>query len=69
MAGVLDVYDRLHQQAEQAVAALESPEGVLIQVGSATCEITAGADKVRDEFRKLCDSCGTRLEILRRLGG
>lgn len=33
-----------------------------------TAELYVDRILTRDEFRKLCDSCGTRLEILRRLG-
>jgi NADH:ubiquinone oxidoreductase subunit F (NADH-binding)/(2Fe-2S) ferredoxin/Pyruvate/2-oxoacid:ferredoxin oxidoreductase delta subunit len=68
MAAILENYGRLYGQAEQAIAAQEANDQILIQVGSATCELTAGADRVREEFRKLINASGRQDIQLKRVG-
>jgi NADH:ubiquinone oxidoreductase subunit F (NADH-binding)/(2Fe-2S) ferredoxin len=68
MAGVLDIYEKIQAQSEQAIADLEGGDRIVIQVGSATCEITAGADRARDEFRKLIDASGRTDIQLKQVG-
>lgn len=68
MAGVLDNYEQLKANAEEVFAELEGGDRTVIQVGSATCEITAGASKVRDEFHKLIEASGRTDIQLKQVG-
>jgi NADH:ubiquinone oxidoreductase subunit F (NADH-binding)/(2Fe-2S) ferredoxin/Pyruvate/2-oxoacid:ferredoxin oxidoreductase delta subunit len=68
MAGILDDYARLQEQAEKAIGPGEADDRILIQVGSATCELTAGADRVREEFLKLIEASGRQDIQLKQVG-
>ncbi|NLX07403.1 MAG: 4Fe-4S binding protein [Phycisphaerae bacterium] len=65
---VMENYRRLRQQAKDYLAQRKEQEKIRIQIGSATCENAAGANDVRDEFRKHIEASGRDNVVLRRVG-
>jgi NADH:ubiquinone oxidoreductase subunit F (NADH-binding)/(2Fe-2S) ferredoxin/Pyruvate/2-oxoacid:ferredoxin oxidoreductase delta subunit len=68
MATILQAYARLREQAEPSEGADRTDDRIRIQVGAATCELTAGSGRVREEFRKLIDASGRRDIELKQVG-
>lgn len=58
MGNVLQNYENLKKDLGHSSTDATSFGGIVIQVGSATCEKAAGADFVRDEFIKLINASG-----------
>ena len=65
---ILERYRQQCEKARQVLADRRDGGKILIQVGSATCENAAGADQVRDEFRKHILSSGRQDIIIHRTG-
>jgi NADH:ubiquinone oxidoreductase subunit F (NADH-binding)/(2Fe-2S) ferredoxin/NAD-dependent dihydropyrimidine dehydrogenase PreA subunit len=65
---VMTAYQKLHDEADRALAARDEASKIRIQVGSATCEDASGANEVYDEFRKHIESSGRKDICLRRTG-
>jgi NADH:ubiquinone oxidoreductase subunit F (NADH-binding)/(2Fe-2S) ferredoxin len=68
MAEVLDSYARLKEQAENALRQRAQSDKIRVQVGSATCENAAGAERVFEEFQKHLATSGRQDIALRRVG-
>jgi len=68
MANVLQNYENLKRQLDPASNDADSRGMTIIQVGSATCEIAAGSDKVRDEFIKLINASGRNDIVVKETG-
>ncbi len=58
----------LKERAKQELAKRESPEKIVIQIGSATCENASGANVVYEEFRKHILAAGKKEIELKRVG-
>ena len=68
MAAIPDAYARLREQAYQSERADRTDNRIRVQVGAATCELTAGAGRVREEFRKLINASGRQEIELKQVG-
>ncbi len=68
MPVVMDAYQKLLEQARQAVAEKGESGKAVIQVGSATCENAAGAREVLQEFRKHIAASGRSDIAVRQTG-
>ncbi len=68
MGNVLQNYERLKQELDFASTDADSQGKTIVQIGSATCEIAAGSNKVRNEFQKLIDASGRDDIIIKQTG-
>ena len=68
MANPQTVYDAFYQKNQEDRKTAGLDEKILIQVGSATCEKTAGSDKVMAEFKKLIQASGRDDILLKQTG-
>jgi len=68
MASITASYGALLEKALKEYDRSGAAGKVIIQVGSATCEITAGADRVKAEFTKLIAASGRDDILLKQVG-
>ena len=68
MANVLQNYLNLKKDLDFASTDANSHGKTIIQVGSATCEIAAGSNLVRDEFIKLINATGRDDILIKQTG-
>jgi len=68
MASITASYGALLEKALKEYDRSGAAEKVIVQVGSATCEITAGAGRVRTEFEKLITASGRDDILLKQVG-
>ena len=69
MASITASYGALLEKALKEYDQSGASGKVIIQVGSATCEITAGADRVKAEFTKLISAPGKIEKALEKMVG
>jgi NADH:ubiquinone oxidoreductase subunit F (NADH-binding)/(2Fe-2S) ferredoxin len=65
---VIDNYNQLRNNLDFASTDAKSQGKIIIQVGSATCENAAGAEKVKNEFEKLIAASGRNDILIKRTG-
>jgi NADH:ubiquinone oxidoreductase subunit F (NADH-binding)/(2Fe-2S) ferredoxin len=65
---VIDNYNQLKSNLDFASTDAKSQGKIIIQVGSATCENAAGAEKVKNEFKKLIAASGRNDILIKQTG-
>lgn len=68
MGKILQNYLKLKNELDPASRDAASHGKIIVQVGSATCEKAAGADKVREEFVKLINASGRDDVLIKQTG-
>jgi NADH:ubiquinone oxidoreductase subunit F (NADH-binding)/(2Fe-2S) ferredoxin len=68
MAEVIERYNKLREELDFFSTDAKGQEKTIVQVGSATCENAAGADKIRQEFAKLIAASGRNDIIIKQTG-
>ncbi|MFA6119023.1 MAG: NADH-quinone oxidoreductase subunit NuoF [Parachlamydiales bacterium] len=64
----LENFEKIKQKANKFILEKYPKDSILIQVGSATCEVAAGANVVWDEFTKLIKASKRKDVILKHVG-
>lgn len=68
MAEILEKYSKIREELDYFSTDAKGQGKTIIQVGSATCENAAGAEKVKKEFQKLIDASGRQDIIIKQTG-
>lgn len=68
MENILQNYENLKQKLIGELKADSCENSIAIQIGSATCENAAGADKVKKEFEKMIAASGRKDIVIKQTG-
>ncbi len=68
MAEIMEKYNKIREELDYFSTDAKGQGKTIIQVGSATCENAAGAEKVKKEFQKLIDASGRQDIIIKQTG-